>query len=63
MGAGDEIEVNVFDVPELNVTAVVRQSGFVSLPLLGAVPAIGLTESQLSDAIATRLNDFVHDHK
>lgn len=61
IGAGDEIEVNVFDVPELNVTAKVRESGFVSLPLIGAVQAIGKTESELSDEIASRLRTFVRD--
>lgn len=61
IGAGDEIEVNVFDVPELNVTAKVRESGFVSLPLIGAVQAIGRTESELSDEIASRLRTFVRD--
>jgi polysaccharide export outer membrane protein len=61
LGAGDELEVAVFDVPELNITTIIRQSGFISLPLLGAVRAGGMTEAALSDAIARRLRDFVHD--
>ncbi len=61
LGAGDEIEVNVFDVPELNVTARIRQSGFVALPLVGAVKAAGLTESELHEELTGRLSTYVRD--
>lgn len=59
IGPRDELEINVFDVPELNVTARVRESGFVSLPLLGAVRAAGLTESEFHDEVRRRLASFV----
>lgn len=59
LGPGDEIEINVFDVPELNMTAPVRQSGFVSLPLVGAVKASGYTESEFADELKRRLSAFV----
>ena len=59
IGAGDSIEVAVFDVPELNVTAPVRQTGVISLPLVGAVPAVGKTESELQEALAARLKTYV----
>ncbi len=61
MGSGDELELNVFDVPELNITTTVRQSGFLSLPLVGAVKAQGLTEAELADEISTRLATFVRN--
>ena len=61
IGPGDEVEINVFDVPELNVTAKVRQSGFVSLPLVGAVQAAGVTESDLNDELKKRLSSFVRN--
>jgi protein involved in polysaccharide export with SLBB domain len=61
LGAGDDIEINVFDVPELNVTTKIRQSGFLSLPLIGAVNAIGLTESELVEQLRSRLKTFVRD--
>ncbi len=61
IGAGDEIEVNVFDVPELNVTARVRDSGFVSLPLVGAIQAAGLNESQLNEQLSNRLAEYVRN--
>lgn len=59
IGAQDEIEINVFDVPELNVTTRVRESGFVSLPLVGAVKASGLTESEFHDEVQKRLSGYV----
>ena len=59
IGAGDEIEVSVFDVPELNLTVPVRQSGTISLPLVGAVKALGLNESELQDSLRSRLAVYV----
>lgn len=61
LGTGDEIEINVFDVPELNVTARVRDSGFVSLPLVGAVRATGLTESEFHEELRSRLASYVRN--
>ena len=59
VGPGDEIEINVFDVPELNLTAPVRQSGFVQLPLVGALQAVGRTEVELTNELTKRLSAFV----
>lgn len=60
IGPGDEIEISVFDVPELDKTVRVRQSGLMSLPLIGAVQAGGLTESELKRSLTERLRRFVH---
>lgn len=60
-GPNDELEINVFDVPELNLTARVRPSGFLSLPLIGAVRATDLTESELVDELKSRLSVYVKD--
>lgn len=59
IGPGDEIEINVFDVPELNLSARVQQSGFVSLPLVGGVQAVGLNETELRDRLRQRLAVYV----
>jgi len=61
LGPFDEIELNVFDVPELNVTATVRQSGYLSLPLIGAVKAAGLTEAELQEELRRRLAAYVRN--
>lgn len=59
IGAGDEIEINVFDVPELNLSTRVQQSGFISLPLIGGVQAVGLNEAELCQRIRQRLAVYV----
>lgn len=61
IGPQDEVEINVFDVPEMNVSVRVNQSGFVSLPLVGAVKAGGLTESDLRDSLRQRLSAYVRN--
>lgn len=46
LGPKDLLRVRVFEVPELNVESRVGESGGVSLPLIGDVPAAGLTERE-----------------
>ena len=61
IGPADELEVNVFDVPELNLKTVVNQSGIVSLPLIGAVQAGGRTEAELHEELSRKLANFVRN--
>jgi polysaccharide export outer membrane protein len=62
LGPEDLLEINVFDVDELNRTVRVSESGTVSLPLIGDVMAGGLTPRQFQDRIRERLGDlFLHD--
>jgi polysaccharide export outer membrane protein len=56
IGAGDLLEVNVFDLEEMNRKVRVAASGYVQLPLIGAVKAAGRSESDLSAEIAKRLS-------
>ncbi|MBI4614088.1 MAG: polysaccharide export protein [Planctomycetes bacterium] len=56
---GDELEVRVYDQPDLSVTAPVRPDGKMSLPLVGDVLAAGRTVEDLKDEIASRLSKFV----
>jgi polysaccharide export outer membrane protein len=55
IGEGDLLEINVFDLDEMNRTTRVASSGFVQLPLIGAVQAKDKTETQLAADIASRL--------
>jgi polysaccharide export outer membrane protein len=74
LGAGDLIEVNVFEVPELTGLKLrIPNSGTIILPLVGAVPAAGHTPSELQALIRDRLREkylhnpqvslFVQEHK
>ncbi|WP_378942961.1 polysaccharide biosynthesis/export family protein [Mesorhizobium sp. ANAO-SY3R2] len=55
LGAGDRIRVTVFEQEGLSNTYSVDQSGHISFPLVGAVPARGSTPKQLEAALAAKL--------
>lgn len=55
LGAGDRIRVTVFEQEGLTNTYSVDQSGYISFPLVGRVPARGHTSQQLEKELATRL--------
>lgn len=59
IGAGDKVEVKVFDVPELNLAVRVRPTGSISLPLIGQLQVTGMTESDLVTALNDRLSQYV----
>lgn len=46
LGPRDLVRIRVFEVPELNVESRVSETGAVTLPLIGDVPASGLTEKE-----------------
>ena len=48
---GDEVQVQVFDLPELNTTVRIPPDGLISLLLLDEIQASGLTVPQLRQAI------------
>ncbi len=60
IGVGDLIEIQVFDVEELNRRVRVRPTGHISLPLVGLIPAAGMSEEELQRALARRMNEFMH---
>jgi len=55
VGPQDLIEVTVFQVPELSRVVRVNSGGQISLPLIGAMQAGGLTIQELEVAIAKKL--------
>lgn len=55
LGAGDRIRVTVFEQQGLTNTYSVDQSGYLSFPLVGAIPARGHTAQQLEGEIAAKL--------
>jgi polysaccharide export outer membrane protein len=62
LDAGDKLRVVVFGQDALSNNYIVDADGSVSLPLIGAVPARGLTTAQLSNSIASRLKQsFIRD--
>ena len=55
LGAGDKLRVVVFGQEGLSNSYAVDASGSITMPLIGAVPARGLTTAGLSQSIADRL--------
>lgn len=58
----DKININVFQVEDLTLEEVqVDASGKILLPLIGSVQAAGLTTTELSEEIASRLSErYMH---
>jgi polysaccharide export outer membrane protein len=63
VGAGDLLEVSVFEVEELSkIRLRVPRRGVISLPLIGKIEAAGRTTAELEDEIRSRLQQkFMHD--
>jgi polysaccharide export outer membrane protein len=57
LGAGDLIEISVYNVPELATKARVSNSGDVYLPLIDYVHVEGLTQEEAQALIEKRLSD------
>jgi polysaccharide biosynthesis/export protein len=55
IGPQDQLEINVFQVADLNRLVTVDSGGRILLPLLGQVQAAGLTSQQLSADLASKL--------
>jgi polysaccharide biosynthesis/export protein len=63
IGASDVLTVTVWREPTLSGSILVRPDGMISLPLLGDVPASGLTPLQLADQISFKLKKYIQDPK
>lgn len=62
IGPDDLIDVSVFGVPELAATTRVSASGFITLPLVGNIKALGLDSVALSRKVEEALkNSYVND--
>ena len=57
LGAGDKVRIIVFGEESLTGEFFVSSAGTVSFPLIGDIPAEGLTIPQLQKAIETKLAD------
>jgi polysaccharide biosynthesis/export protein len=62
LDAGDELRIIVFGQDDLTNTYLVDQAGFVSMPLIGIVPARGRTTAEVEASIAAGLrNGFLRN--
>lgn len=61
IGPEDVLEVQVWKNEALSKLVTVRPDGKISLPLIGDVPAAGLTAAQLQEAITEKLTPYYKD--
>jgi polysaccharide export outer membrane protein len=59
MGAGDLLRIDIFQVKDYSGQYPVLVDGTVNLPLIGRVPAEGLTLKELSDQIAQKYSTYL----
>lgn len=61
IGAGDQLQIFVYDAPQLSTEVPVRPDGRISTPLVPEMVAAGKTPSVLAADIAERLKAYVMD--
>lgn len=62
IGPSDEIEIEVFQVPDLSGVEKVNARGYINMPLIGLVKVAGLTQEEAENLIATMLEkDYLQD--
>ncbi len=55
LAPGDGVHVDVFNEPELTVNAGIDASGMINYPLLGHIPAAGMTVRELEERMVEEL--------
>lgn len=61
IGPSDQLNVDVFGVPEVSRTVTVDLSGQIALPLAGTINASGLTGGELAKEITERLRSNIRN--
>ncbi|MDO8862432.1 polysaccharide biosynthesis/export family protein [Haliea sp. E1-2-M8] len=62
LGPSDELDITVFQIPDLSGTRVVNSRGQIRMPLLGAVDVAGLSAQQVEDLLVTLYSaDYLQD--
>jgi polysaccharide export outer membrane protein len=61
IGPGDNLSINVYQVPDLSLSLPVRPDGKISMPLINDLQAAGKTSTKLADDIQGLLKDYVKD--
>jgi polysaccharide export outer membrane protein len=56
---GDQIKLSVWSYPEFNTDGPVKETGAITVPLVGEIVAAGLTKEQFSDQMQKKLAEFI----
>ncbi|MFZ0676535.1 polysaccharide biosynthesis/export family protein [Candidatus Binatus sp.] len=60
IGSDDELDIIVWTQPQLSGKVTVASDGTIAMPLIGRVPAAGLTPDQLKADLEKRYARYVH---
>lgn len=61
IGPGDVVRIDVWNNPEVSVTAPIRPDGMISVPLAGDVRAGGRTPEELANVVEEGLGHYIRD--
>jgi len=53
------MQISVWGYPEYNATGNVKEGGSIAVPLIGELPAAGLTKEQFSDRLRQKLAEYI----
>lgn len=56
---GDQVDLSIPEYPEFNASEIVGEDGVFTVPVVGEIPARGVTRSQLTELIVRRLSGYV----
>lgn len=56
---GDQVQLSVAGYPEFSTTTFVKQTGTITVPLVGEVEAVKMTRDRLMDALSLKLGEYV----
>jgi len=59
--AGDQLQLSVWGYPEFDVTAPVKPTGTVMIPLIGEMPAAELSKEEFTTKLKARLVEYVKE--
>jgi polysaccharide export outer membrane protein len=59
VGPGDKLRIEVYKDTQLSQSLQVRPDGKITLPLVGDIPASGLTPLELRDDITSKLKEYI----
>ena len=59
IGAGDGLDIVVWEEPTISGPVKVRPDGFITIPLINEVQAVGLTTAQLRKVLEDKYREFV----
>jgi polysaccharide export outer membrane protein len=59
IGVSDQININVYHMPDLSGAGTVRPDGVITMPLIGDVQVAGKTPSQIREEMKKKLSSYV----